>query len=83
MTCPKWRARKKRELINDRQPLVMKQFAEFRVLTPAERTLLRHLDREIDYYQMQEMRPAFERMERVARERRAVARRITRFVKKV
>lgn len=62
------------ELARERSRIVQRSFAGSP--EPGDKPLLRHLERELDWYEMQLLRPAFERLEAKARAQRALARQI-------
>lgn len=69
-----------RALAAERRPLVEKSFIG--ELSLPERRLLRHLERELDWYEMALLRPAFERLERQARRNAQNAEYIMRLARK-
>lgn len=60
------------ELARERSVIVNRSFAGSP--EPGDTALRRHLERELDWYEMQLLRPAFERLEREARAKRKLAR---------
>lgn len=66
------------ELARERSHVVSRSFAGSP--EPGDTALLRHLERELDWYEMQLLRPAFERLEAEARAKRKLARQILKAV---
>lgn len=71
-----------KELSAERRPLVEKRF-ERGFSTWHERILLRHLERELDWYEMALLRPSFEHLEGIIRERRKIARSMQHLARKI
>lgn len=77
---PRW-SEKHAELCCERRLLASKNFTG--EITPAERKLLAHVRRELDWYEMAMLRPSFDRMQAQVRERRHLGREAQRLVAKV
>jgi hypothetical protein len=67
-----------RELARERSVIIQRKLLG--TPEPGDKTLLRHLDRELNYYEMQLLRPAYARLEAAAKARRRAARRFVRAV---
>ena len=74
-----WR-RKISELCRDRTPVIRRHFLNQEL--PGDKTLLRHLHRELNFYEMRLMAPDFARLEAELRRRRALGREIDALLKK-
>lgn len=66
------------ELARERRFIIERQFLG--TPAPGDKQLLRHLDRELNYYEMALMKPAFERLEATIRARKKLARQVARTV---
>lgn len=66
------------ELARERSVIIERSFAG--TPEPGDKTLLRHLDRELNYYEMQLLKPALDRLEAQARAKQKLARQIVRAV---
>lgn len=77
---PRW-SEKHAELCKEYGPLAGKLVRG--EISPAERRILAHVRRELDWYEMAMLRPDFERMEAQVREHRRLGREIRRLVAKV
>jgi hypothetical protein len=67
-----------RELARERGAVIQRKFLG--TPEPGDKTLLRHLDRELNYYEMQLLKPAFVRLEAEAKARHRRARQFVRAV---
>lgn len=70
-----------RALCAERSPLIEKSFLGS--LSPAEKKLLRHLERELNWIEMKIMEPDFERMAREVRRRQKLAKEINAFAREI
>lgn len=76
MTDPAWRERKIRELIDDRHALLHHKWNG--VETARHRRVRHHIERELDFYEMQEAEPGFAMMRERLRKTRNLLRRVNR-----
>ena len=67
-----------RDLVEERRPLITKVFEK--TITPLEQILLAHIEREIDWYTYQVMKPDLDRLEKQARSAQRRAKRFSRRV---
>lgn len=80
MTDPAWREKKLRELCNERHPILTRHFLG--KPQPTDAALLKHIHRELDFYEMQLLKPSLDAMAAKAGRARRLARRIERFVER-
>lgn len=66
------------ELAKERGAIVTRSFAGAPI--PSDKALPRHLERELDYYEMQLLKPALDRLEAEARAKQKLARKFSRAV---
>lgn len=74
MTDPAWRNKKLQALCDERHPILRRMRLGDELAT--DRALLRHIHREIDFYEMQEMRPAREHHRGNMRKAKAILRKL-------
>jgi len=80
-TDPLWRSLKLQELCDERHPILSRM--RLGDALPNDEAILRHIRREIDYYQMQEARPAFAYGQNQMRKLRNLALRVKRMADKI